>query len=501
MDSNSIIIWINENGKIISVNHQACSFFKLNENQFLDKNYLEFVKPEYRENIKNIIYNHVYNDYHESYNEVCCFSLTGGEIWLSQTFKTIQDEPGNITLEISAKDITYEKKAYFEIVEAKEYAEMQKKLEEKFIATIGHEIRTPMNAVIGLVDLLSKTSLDETQKTYLDKLCISSNHILKIVNNLLEFKRIQSGKVEFTKSPFSIATVIHEQLAIYESQTYGKNVEFIKDIDTELPEQVIGDDMRLGQILQNLISNSVKYTNKGHIKITAGIDSINTNNILVKFTVEDTGIGIPEENINTIFDVYKQVENRRDAKIGTGLGLNIVKSLVEHQGGNIQVESKPQKSTIFRFTLPYELTEQATTELSQDIIETNLRKFESINLLLIDDDPANIYITKKYLESFANINLFTANDGEEGFDKYVNNDIDVVLTDINMPIVDGYELTAKIRNLPNTEKSDVPIIALTADMTFHDKLSKHKMTGYLTKPFTRPSLYRLLYETISELNK
>ena len=501
MDSKSIVIWINENGKIVSVNHQACSFFMLNESEFLEKNYLDLIKQEYRENIKNIIYNHVHNDYLESYNEVSCISLTGGENWLSQIFKTLKHEADNIVLEIFAKDITYEKKAYHEILAAKEYAENQKKIEEKFIATVGHEIRTPMNAVIGLVDLLSKTDLDETQKSYLEKLFVSSKHILKIVNNLLEFKRIQSGKIEFTKSPFSIANVIDEQLTIYESQISGKDIEIIKDIDVQLPELVIGDDMRLGQVLQNLISNAVKYTNQGHIKISAIVDSINSGNILVKFTVEDTGIGIPDEHINTIFDVYKQVENRRDAKIGTGLGLNIVRNLIEQQGGSIHVESMPLKYTIFTFRLPYEISKQGTEKLSQDIIETGLKQYDSINLLLIDDDPINIYITRKYLESFNNINLYTANDGEEGFKTYIDNNIDLVLTDINMPKVDGYELTAMIRKLSNREKHDVPIIALTADMTFHDKLAEHNLTGYLTKPFTRPSLYRLLYETLDNMNK
>ena len=501
MDSNNIIIWIDENGKIISVNYQACTFFKLDESEFLEKNYFEFIQPEYKENIKTIIYNHVHNNYLESYSEISFLSKTGAENWLSQTFKTLKTDTENIILEIIAKDITYEKNAYYELLEAKEYAEQQKLIEEKFIATIGHEIRTPMNAVIGLIDLLSKTNLDETQKAYLDKLCVSSDHILKIVNNLLEFKRIQSGKVEFSRTPFSIATVIQEQIAIYENQISDKNIKLIKDIDNQLPPLVIGDDMRLGQIFQNLISNSIKYTSKGYIKITAKIDSKKYNDILVNFTVEDTGIGIPEENINTIFDVYKQVENRRDAKIGTGLGLNIVRSLIEQQGGNISVNSTPLQSTIFSFTLPYKITIRKIEKLSQDVIETNLRHYESINLLVIDDDPVNIYITKKYLESFNNINLYTANDGKEGFKTYIDNNIDIVLTDINMPIIDGYELTDKIRKLSDKEKHDVPIIALTADISFHDKLSEHNLTGYLTKPFTRPSLYQLLYDTLDSINK
>ena len=501
MDNNSIIIWIDENGKIISVNDQACAFFKLNENEFLERNYFEFIQPEYKENIKNIIYNHVHNNYLESYSEISCISITGGENWLSQTFTTLKSDSENIILAITAKDITYEKNAYYELLKAKEFAEQQKLIEEKFIATIGHEIRTPMNAVIGLVDLLSKTDLDETQRTYLDKLCMSSDHILKIVNNLLEFKRIQSGKVEFSRTPFSIATVIEEQLAIYENQISDKDIKIIQDIDNELPALVIGDDMRLGQILQNLISNSIKYTHKGYIKITAQVRSKKYNDILVNFTVEDTGIGIPEENIKTIFDVYKQVENRRDAKIGTGLGLNIVKSLIEQQDGCISVNSTPLQSTTFSFTLPYKITRQKTEKLSQDIIENNLRCFDSVNLLLIDDDPVNIYITKKYLETFNNINLYTANDGEEGFKTYIDNNIDIVLTDINMPILDGYELTDKIRKLPDKEKHNVPIIALTADISFHDKLSEHNLTGYLAKPFTRPSLYQLLYETLGSLNK
>lgn len=501
MDNKSIVIRINENGKIISVNYQACSFFMLKESELLEMNYFDLIKEEYKENTRNIIYNHVHNEYLESYNEVSCFSSTGGENWLSQTFKTLKHKADIPVLEIFAKDITYEKQAYYEILAAKEFAENQKKIEEKFIATIGHEIRTPMNAVIGLVDLLSKTNLDETQKDYLEKLCVSSKHILKIVNNLLEFKRIQSGKIEFTKSAFSIANVINEQLTIYESQISGKDIEIIKDIDVQLPELVIGDDMRLGQVMQNLISNSVKYTNQGQIKVSASVDSVYDDNILVKFTVEDTGIGIPGEHINTIFDVYKQVEYRRDAKIGTGLGLNIVRNLIEHQGGNIHVESVPPEYTIFTFRIPYEISNQDTDKLSQDIIETGLKQYDSINLLLIDDDPVNIYITKKYLESFNNISLYTANDGEEGFKTYMDNNIDLVLTDINMPKVDGYELTAMIRNLSNREKHSVPIIALTADMTFHDKLSEHNLTGFLTKPFTRPSLYRLLFETLEDMNK
>ena len=500
MHSKNIIIWIDENGQIISVNYQACVIFKLEENKLLEMNYFDFILPEYKENITNIIHNHVYNDFYESYSE-SCISVAGGENWLSQTFKTLKQNTEKIILEITARDITYEKNAYYELLEAKEHAENLKLVEEKFIATIGHEIRTPMNAVIGLIDLLSKTDLDEVQKAYLDKLCVSSDHILKIVNNLLEFKRIQSGKVEFSKSPFSIAAVIQQQLAIYDSQISEKDIEIIKDIDDQLPALVIGDDMRLGQIFQNLISNSIKYTREGYIKITARVESSNYNDIVVNFTVEDTGIGIPAGNLHTIFDVYKQVENRRDAKIGSGLGLNIVKSLVEQQGGNISVNSTPLQSTIFSFTLPYKINTQKTEILSQDIIETSLRHYDSVNLLIIDDDPVNIYITRKYLETFNNINLYTANNGEEGYKTYIDNNIDIVLTDINMPIIDGYELTDKIRKLPDKEKHNVPIIALTADITFHDKLSEHNLTGYLAKPFTRPSLYQLLYETLGRSNK
>jgi len=256
-------------------------------------------------------------------------------------------------------DISDRKRAYEQLFVAKEDAEASRRAEERFIATVSHEIRTPMNAVAGFIDLLSSTSLDQAQTEYVGSLQLSAQRLLKIVNDLLEFKRIQAGKVEFVRHQFNLKATLDGLISIFSNQAKHKGITLSYKMNDAVPLSLLGDDHRLNQILQNLVSNAIKYTHAGKVLINVELEGVDHDQASLRITVEDTGVGIPPHKLEYIFDVYEQVEVRRDAGTGTGLGLSIFKHLVEMQGGAVFVKSMPGRGSIFGFTLKFGLDRQA----------------------------------------------------------------------------------------------------------------------------------------------
>ena len=399
-----------------------------------------------------------------------------------------------------ARDISEQKKAYDVVLAAKEEAVEIKVAEERFISTVSHEIRTPMNAVIGFIDLLSKTQLGPVQDEYVKGLRSSSERLLKIVNDLLEFKRIQAGKIEFVEEPFDLKQLLETLTQIFSIQANIKNIGLEYEIDDSVPLFLTGDETRLSQVLQNLISNAIKYTDTGKVSVSVELVEKDAESALLQFTVKDNGVGIPPGKLDNIFNAYQQVEAKRDATIGTGLGLSIIKTLVESQNGEVFVNSIPNRGSEFGFILKFAICSES--ELNKELnsignVVELVPTLGPLKLLLVDDEPMNIFVALKFLEEFDNIKVDTADNGLKGLDLFRKNEYDIILTDMNMPEMGGDEFIHHVRNDLDSPRRDIPVIALTAENIEQNSVYRIlAINNCILKPFTRDTLYQKIYETL-----
>jgi CheY-like chemotaxis protein len=351
------------------------------------------------------------------------------------------------------------------------------------------EIRTPMNAIIGFTKVVLKTDLTAKQKEYLDAIKMSGDALIVLINDILDLAKVDAGKMSFEKTPFKMKSSIASMLHLFETKIQEKNLQLVKEYDSNIPAVIVGDPIRLHQIILNLVSNAVKFTSKGKITVTVRLIEEDTENVTIEFAVADTGIGIPEEKLTTIFENFQQASSGTSRIYGgTGLGLAIVKQLVEPQGGSINVKSTVGEGSTFSFRLKFQKT-TADAELETEMLEVD-KETKSIKVLVVEDIALNQLLMKTLLDDFG-FERDIAENGKIAIDKLLNNSYDVILMDLQMPEMNGFEATEYIRKTMN---SDIPIIALTADVTTVD-LAKCKAVGmndYIAKPVDE----RLLYSKI-----
>ncbi len=385
--------------------------------------------------------------------------------------------------------------------EAKEKAEKATRIAEdavqskqQFLSNMSHEIRTPMNAIIGFTKVLLKTDLTSKQKEYLSAIKISGEALTVLINDILDLAKVDSGKMIFEQTPFKMKVSISAMLHLFETTIREKNLEFVKIYDDKIPEVLVGDPVRLHQIILNLVSNAVKFTTKGRITVSVNLLKEDEKNVTLEFSIKDTGIGIPEDKIASIFEVFQQASSETSRLYGgTGLGLAIVKQLIEPQGGSIRVESKINEGSAFNFILSFQKTnakadlEIATVELDPEI--------KNIKVLVVEDIALNQLLMKTLLDDFGFERDF-ADNGKIAIERLQTKSYDIILMDLQMPEMNGFEATEYIRNTLN---SKIPIIALTADVTTVDveKCKAVGMNDYIAKPVDE----RLLYSKIVGLVK
>jgi len=420
-----------------------------------------------------------------------------------------KDELGNVMgVVVVARDITDQKKNETELKDAKVSAEIAKevaegekgkaedavKAKQQFLSNMSHEIRTPMNAIIGFTKVILKTDLSAKQREYLTAIKMSGDALIVLINDILDLAKVDAGKMIFEQTPFKMALSLSAMLHLFEPKIQEKNLELVKEYDDRIPEVLLGDPVRLHQIILNLVSNAVKFTSHGKITVSVRLISEDEEKATVEFAVSDTGIGIKEENINKIFESFRQASSGTSRLYGgTGLGLAIVKQLVEPQGGSIHVESKVGEGSTFSFQLSFKKT-NANAETSEEILELN-PDIKNIKVLVVEDMALNQLLMKTLLDDFG-FERDIAGNGKVAIEKLQNKLYDVILMDLQMPEMNGFEATEYIRN---TLKSKIPIIALTADVTTVD-LAKCKAVGmndYIAKPVDE----RLLYSKIVGLVK
>ena len=419
-----------------------------------------------------------------------------------------KDEEGEVLgVVVVARDITDQKRIEKETVEARIFAELATEIAEEaksnaenatiiaenavkakqqFLSNMSHEIRTPMNAIIGFTKVVLKTDLSAKQKEYLTAIKLSGDALIVLINDILDLAKVDAGKMVFEKTPFKLKSSISSMLHLFETKTQEKNLKLIQNYDNNIPTVLVGDSIRLHQIILNLVSNAVKFTNTGNI--TVGVHMLHEDNeqVILEFAFTDTGIGIPKSKIKSIFENFQQASSGTSRLYGgTGLGLAIVKQLVEQQGGKIWVKSIVDIGTTFSFTLAFDKTDEAAP-LENEIYELDT-EIKDIKVLVVEDMPLNQLLMKTLLDDFG-FERDIAENGAVAIEKLKNKKYDIILMDLQMPVMNGFETTKYIRK---TMKSKIPIIALTADVTTVD-LDKCKAVGmndYLAKPIDEGVLY------------
>ena len=378
--------------------------------------------------------------------------------------------------EILTNTVKERKEFEKQLEEARENAEQSLETRKLFLANISHEIRTPINAISGMSGILADTDISETQKQYVKAIQSSSKSLMVIVNDILDMSKLESGKFSADFIPFDIRSIVDPLYTSYLLRTDEKGISFNIDYPKDMPQWVFGDPTRLGQILNNLISNAIKFTDKGSVSLKINFEKKGKLNDFC-FSVTDTGIGIDQEKLKTIFEFFSQEDNTITRRFGgTGLGLAISKSIAELLGGEIKVESEKNVGSTFKFSLT--MPEAAEQEKN---VAVALSDLTGKNVLIVEDNELNRFLAVTILKKW-NANIHIAENGEEAVAAVKNKEIDIVLMDIQMPVMDGVAASIAIRNELN---SNVPIIALTANAleSEKEKCWQAGMNEYITKPY------------------
>ena len=398
------------------------------------------------------------------------------------------------------KSMKYEK----EIIEARETAEKLVMTKSRFLSNMSHEIRSPLTSIIGFTEQLDNIEYDQDKKRYLNAIRTSSDHLLTTVNDILDFSKLDAGKLTLNVQPFKVQKVVEEVLYAFSVAAQKKSISLQSDVQIDSDLFVHGDAFRLKQILFNLTSNAIKFTEQGKVKIIAKSLSRTEKEIVVKIDVQDSGVGIPSDQLGFIFEEFAQASNTKNggrrAIRGTGLGLAICKMLTELQGGKIQVKSELGIGSTFSITMPYSI--EPTEKLTQAVVDEPIKQLHSFSgkrALVIEDNDMNILLIKLLLKKLQ-LSFDVAKDGEEGVRLFENNYYDIVLTDINVPKLTGDQIAAIIRKNSDIRKNNLPIIALTASIIGDNTEQYFRMwiNELLVKPFKEADFKAVLERYLFE---
>lgn len=415
--------------------------------------------------------------------------------WFELNTAPIYDREDRITgATFFTSSITDRKRNTQEAIQAKEKAEEATQIKTRFLSNMSHELRTPLNGIIGLTNILLTENRLSGQQQHLEMLKYSSDHMLELINNVLDFNRIEAGKLELEQTPFNLFTETERLSLFFKVSASSKEIDFSFAFDEQAKKWVVGDIMRMRQILVNLISNAIKFTEKGKVEFTVEAAGKNSEDFSARFTISDTGIGIPADKLHKIFESFSQVDVHTTRKYGgSGLGLTIAEKLIALMGGKLQVISTVNTGSTFWFELPFKITTpEEETEKKKTV--TELESFSNLCLLVTEDNEVNRMVAGKILQKW-NVTVHFAVNGLEAVEEAKKGLFDLILMDLEMPVMDGFTATAEIRKFNKT----VPIVALTA--ASYDNLEKdllnRGMNDYVKKPFHPEDLHRKIRLNIS----
>jgi PAS domain S-box-containing protein len=456
--------------------------------------YLGYIHPDDRERVNKII-SRAAQDKKSFQFDHRILNHKGEERTLSSFGIIMLDKEGNpIMMSGTAQDITERVNVRDELKRAEDTV----KAKQQFLSNMSHEIRTPMNAIIGFTKVVLKTELSTKQKEYLDAIKISGETLLVLINDILDLAKVDEGKMTFESIPFKLSSSFAAMIHLFETRMQEKNLNLGKLFDPNIPPVLVGDPVRLHQIILNLMSNAVKFTKRGHVIVAVRLFSEDETSATVEFSITDSGIGIEPERINAVFENFHQATSST-ARLygGTGLGLAIVKQLVEKQGGSIKVKSQVDKGSTFTFYLSFKKpTKEAEMKVVEhDQIESeNGASIQNISILVVEDIPLNQLLMKTLLSDFG-CEYDLAENGKIAIEKMKEKQFDIVLMDLQMPVMNGFEATEYIRKQLS---SKTPIIALTADVTTVDleKCRAVGMNDYISKPIDERILYNKILKAL-----
>jgi PAS domain S-box-containing protein len=501
---------ISPEGKITDINNASINITEVSRENLIGSDFFEyFTEP----NKAREIYKQVFTDgFVADYPLTICDGKLTEVLFNGSVYK---DEYGKVIgVVVVARDITDHKRIETELRESKKKAELATKIAEdaklkaekttkiaedavkskqQFLSNMSHEIRTPMNAIIGFTKVLLKTEITPKQKEYLSAIKTSGDALTVLINDILDLAKVDAGKMNFEQTPFKMAASISAMIHVFEIKIQEKNLRLIKKYDDTIPEVLVGDPVRLHQIILNLISNAVKFTTNGNISVSVQLLREDNEKVTIEFAITDTGIGIAKDKIKHIFENFQQATSGTSRLYGgTGLGLAIAKQLVESQGGKITVKSKLNVGSTFSFILPFLKTNSEAT-IENESIEWN-NKIKNIRVLAVEDIALNQLLMKTLLDEFE-FKHDIAGNGKIAIEKLQNNSYDIILMDLQMPEMNGFDTTEYIRK---EMKSQIPIIALTADVTTADikKCKSIGMNDYISKPIDEGLLYNKIIDLL-----
>ena len=487
---NSVLI-TTPRGVIEYVNPYFCTSSEYTAEEVIGKNFrfldIKTINPEkYKEFLRTVIAGKQWAGEIENKRK-------NGELyWEYATISPVFDDNGVITDMIAIRiDISERKKIEADMRQAKELAEAANHAKSEFLANMSHEIRTPMNGIIGMSDLMADTPLNEEQQQFVNIIRTSADHLMGLINDILDFSKIEAGKIELDNSPFLLRHFLGTTLRTLASKAAEKGLELTEQVDPEVPDMLAGDPSRLRQILLNLLSNAVKFSTEGEIRVDVGLESRLDNALVIRFSVRDQGIGIPENKLNLIFDSFTQVDSSTSKTYGgTGLGLTISRRLAELMGGRIWVESIPGEGSTFSFTIALQELEQDKSKTSQ------LSSFNGLMAMVVGDNKTNRdYLTT--LLSSLGFTVSTADYADDALIKLCSARNEgrlpvLLLVDLSMPGVDGWSLMKTLKEQVGFEKVHrilMTSVGIRGDASLCKELG---IDGYLVKPIVSDELQEIL---------
>ncbi|QCK13952.1 PAS domain-containing hybrid sensor histidine kinase/response regulator [Mangrovivirga cuniculi] len=466
--------------------------YNLREKEYLGRPYYDLF-PNASQEWRNI-HRRCLNGAIEYEEEEMIIDKKGNKRWFRWEVRPWFDENYEIGgIIIFSEEITNWKIQENELIDSKKRAEESSEAKAFFLSTMSHEIRTPLNAVIGMTHLLLDESPKPEQIESLKTLKFSADNLLVLINDVLDFNKIEAGKISIENIDFSLPSLVSGIRQSLSPKAEEKNISFKVRIDMGIPDIVIGDQVRLGQVITNLVSNAIKFTDRGSVILDIGLESEDEESVFISFAVEDTGIGIPEEKHKLIFERFEQAGSDTTRKFGgTGLGLAITKRLLELMGSEINLESSYGEGSKFSFVL--KLKKSSKLILGDGISEVNSKNtgvLKGIKVLVAEDNPVNLNIAKRFLLKWGML-IDTAINGEEAVEKASINEYDLILMDLQMPVMDGIKAARRIRAHTSSKVNKVPIIALTAHVLdeVREKVENAKMNDLISKPFHPADLYK-----------